>query len=190
MVLHSSVISHTLVIALQKCLALIVSRLDENSFLLVIQHKLVNLILCKGTLQFFISREQTCPFSLNDFYFRLMETTKTEKNKYKVPKREHSVCDSRWELAQQQLGLWVYKLALKDTAHRTLFSSNFYCPGIRGLLQGSWEKLPGSFGEWGPRQAWHRAMKTLQVLHWARRILEIPNLFFFPATTTDKEKQK
>lgn len=69
----------------------------------MIQHKPGDLILRKEALQFFISREQTCPFSLNDFYFRLMETTKTGKSKYMSPGRAQCVTHG-WELAQQQFG--------------------------------------------------------------------------------------
>lgn len=194
MVSHSFVISHTFVIVLWKCPAHIVARVDENSFLLAIQPKLVDLILCKGMLRFFISREQTRPFSLTDFYFRLMETTKAEKNKYKTPKSEHCVCDWRignWRGSGSGRGL--AGLLLKDAARRKLFSIDFYCTftkGRRGLLQGSTEKCLVSLGEWGSWQAWHGAIKKLHVLHWDRRILEIPNLFFFTATTTATEKEK
>lgn len=54
-------------------------------------------------IRVFISREQTCPFSLDDFYFRLMETTKTGKNKHRSLGRAQCVTHG-WELAQQQFG--------------------------------------------------------------------------------------
>lgn len=82
---------------------------------------MVDVILCRGTVRFFINREQIRPFSLNDFYFRLMETTKTEKNKYKIPKRKHSLCDSRnRELAGKWFWRCVSRFALNDAAQKTL----------------------------------------------------------------------
>lgn len=45
-------------------------------------------------------------------------------------------------------------------------------------------------GEWGSWQVRHGVIKTLYVLHWDSRNLEIPNLFFYAATMTEKERQK
>jgi len=61
------------------------------------------------------------------------------------------MCDSCWELAQKQFGTWVGRFALKDLAHRKLFSLDFstYTEGKRALLQGSLEKCLLSLGEWG-----------------------------------------
>lgn len=75
---------------------------------------------------------------MNDFYFRLMETTKTEKNKYKIPKRKHSLCDScNRELAGKRFWRCVSRFALKDAAHRKLFLVDFsytYTKGKTGAV--------------------------------------------------------
>lgn len=74
---------------------------------------------------------------MNDFYFRLMETTKTEKNKYKIPKRKHSLCDSRnRELAGKWFWRCVSRFALKDAAHRKLLVdfSYTYTKGKTGAV--------------------------------------------------------
>lgn len=110
--------------------------------MLVIQHEPGDLILCKGTLEFFISREQTCPFSLDDFYFRLMETTKTGKNKRMSLGRAQCVCDSRVGIGSAALWRWgtglLLKLHLTGTAPQapTAFSQE-----NRGLLRVGWKSV-------------------------------------------------
>lgn len=109
----------------------------------MIQHKPGDLILHKEALQFFISREQTCPFSLNDFYFRLMETTKTGKSKYMSPGRARCVTHG-WELAQQQFGCGGGKgFALEAAAHGNCSprASTALSQGNRGSLRAGWKSV-------------------------------------------------
>lgn len=134
-------ILYSFVIVLWQCAVSTVCSMDENSFLLGIQHKLVDLILCRAMLWFFINREQICPFSLNDFYFRLMETTKTEKNKYKIPKRERSICEScKRKMAWKWFWMGVSKFALKVAENHSSLTSAVLTLKGEGLLQGSAEK--------------------------------------------------
>lgn len=97
----------------------------------------------------------------------------------------------RGELAQQQLGCGGQVCSGSCTSWE-LFSTGFHCtePREQGLAQGGAQKYLLRPGEWGSRQARHRAIRKLHVLHWHSKNRQILNLFFFIATMSETKRQK